>query len=332
MAFEHYMLVNNSCLYEGKGVAKPLLARIAHLIIAEPEEGPDGKPKGKRDPDAGYCTATQDYLAAQIGCSVSEVQSWIDVFVDHGWLTKETYRNRLGHIRNKYKLSRLADLAEMEMKQDEQGRFIRTKNPKMARKHERSEKGFFVPSPQSEVREALPQSAVRPDRNLKSRLTADGSVPDRNLRLKLVVVCSEAGDEAGQDQSSQDNASQTPSVRPLRGDQENLDPVRLSTYLEGVEVVQPGDPVNPQDTPTVPQTPSRTAMKEMPKVSFSNPVYTHNWKQNINLCSVCGMSRDEVKYEKKTCEEVQAEVTARAARDEERVAKAKAAAAWESED
>ena len=193
MSFPHYMLVNNSCLYEGKGVAKALLSRIAMLVIDEPEEDERGKPKSKRDPDAGYCTATQDYLAAQIGCSVSEAQTCIDLFVNDGWLMKETFRNKLGHIRNRYALSRLADLKEMAMKQDETGRYIRAKNPKMARKHNRSEKGFFVPSPQSEVRDSSLQSAVTPDRNLQQGLTAICSLPDRNLRSKKFQSVHEQG-------------------------------------------------------------------------------------------------------------------------------------------
>src|SRR3954464_7242866 len=133
MAFQHYMLVNDSCLYEGKGIAKPLLARIAHLIIAEPEEDTQGKPKGERNPNAGWCIATQDYLAANLGCSESQAQKLIDKFVDDGWLEKDTYRDKRGYIRCRYRLLRTAEIEHLKMHKDEQGRLIRQKNPNKKR-------------------------------------------------------------------------------------------------------------------------------------------------------------------------------------------------------
>src|SRR5437667_5355574 len=108
--FKDALLVYDSCLYEHKGIAKALLALIANLIIAEPEEDERGKPKTERDPDAGWCTATQDYLAANLGCSERDVRLWIAVFEDDGWLKKEAVRNKFGHVRNRYQLARVPEI------------------------------------------------------------------------------------------------------------------------------------------------------------------------------------------------------------------------------
>jgi hypothetical protein len=69
MGFEQYLAVRDSNLYEYKGLTKSVLMTIAMLIINEPEEDERGKTKGKRDPDAGWCVAGQDYIAAALGMS-----------------------------------------------------------------------------------------------------------------------------------------------------------------------------------------------------------------------------------------------------------------------
>jgi biotin operon repressor len=129
MAWDEYIAVRNSNLYEHKGLAKPLLSLIALLVIGEPEEDEQGKPKTERDPDAGYCTATQDYLAAQLGCSRKEVNVLIQTFEDDGWLIIETYRNRRGHLRNRYCFAPQTpqQLENHRMLKDEQGEYIREK-------------------------------------------------------------------------------------------------------------------------------------------------------------------------------------------------------------
>jgi hypothetical protein len=51
MAFKEYLAVLDSDVYEYCGTTKSILARIAHLISASPEEGPNGKPLCEPDPD-----------------------------------------------------------------------------------------------------------------------------------------------------------------------------------------------------------------------------------------------------------------------------------------
>ena len=126
MAWEEYKAVLDSDLYEQKGLAKPLLARIAHLIIGEPEEG------GERDPDTGWCVASEEYLAAQLGCSRTVVTRWVSVFGRDNVLAVVRSRDKRGHLRNKYSLN-LKLVKEHAREKDENGEYIRKKNPNKSR-------------------------------------------------------------------------------------------------------------------------------------------------------------------------------------------------------
>jgi len=126
MAWEEYKAVLDSDLYEQKGLAKPLLARIAHLIIGEPEEG------GERDPDTGWCIASEEYLAAQLGCSRTVVTRWVSVFGRDNVLAVVRSRNKRGYLRNKYSLN-LKLVKEHAREKDENGEYIRKKNPNKSR-------------------------------------------------------------------------------------------------------------------------------------------------------------------------------------------------------
>lgn len=101
--FEDYLAVLDSDLYEYHGTTKAILARIAHLIIGPPDEGPDGKPKWEPSPDEGYCTASQEYIACQYGISAHTVGGAVREFVKDGWLIAEQYRNKRGYLCYKYR-------------------------------------------------------------------------------------------------------------------------------------------------------------------------------------------------------------------------------------
>ena len=94
MAWEEQLAVRDSNLYENKGLAKPLLTLIGQLVIGPDEKDPH--------PDEGFCIATQDYLAAALGCSTSEVMVWVKIFEEDGVITKVQYRTKQGWKRNKY--------------------------------------------------------------------------------------------------------------------------------------------------------------------------------------------------------------------------------------
>jgi hypothetical protein len=148
MAFEHYLIVRNSDLYEYKGLTKSVLMTIALLIIDEPEEDERGKTKGQPDPDAGWCVAGQDYIAAALGMSPDGVSSAVNIIKQDGWLEVVTWRNRFGHTRNKYRIpvEKLEEMKRRAYKKDESGNFIRRKQPKKARNLPRGERGVFLTS------------------------------------------------------------------------------------------------------------------------------------------------------------------------------------------
>lgn len=128
MAWAQSMAVRNSNLYENKGIAKPLLTLIALLIISPPVEGEEPHK------DAGFCVATQGYLAASLGCSATEVKRWIKVFEADGWIEVMRYRDKLGYNRNRYRLANLDNFKARAMLRDpETNDFVRAKNPNKIR-------------------------------------------------------------------------------------------------------------------------------------------------------------------------------------------------------
>ncbi|HVP51408.1 MAG TPA: hypothetical protein VMT05_04825 [Terriglobales bacterium] len=181
------MAVRNSNLYEHKGLAKPLLSLIALLIIGEPKENEQGQQIGDRDPDAGYCTATQNYLAAQSGCSESDVLRWIKVFIADGWFGVETRRNKLGYPRNRYYFPEgvLKKIRDRAMPRDEQGRFIREKNPNKARKSSYQHRASRATNKETKI--ASRHGATRPGGSELSGLAAPSGCPDGTEPLELVL-------------------------------------------------------------------------------------------------------------------------------------------------
>jgi hypothetical protein len=149
MAFEHYIIVRDSDLYEYKGLAKPVLLTIAHLIREEPEENEQGKVIGKPHPNAGWCDAGQDYIAAALGMSSVAVSCLVNTMRKDGWLEVETRRNRFGHPYNKYRIpaDKLKEIKARTYKKDEQGKIIRGVQINKARKLGRGDKGRFLTAP-----------------------------------------------------------------------------------------------------------------------------------------------------------------------------------------
>jgi hypothetical protein len=127
---DHYNAVRKSNLYEHCGISKALLAQIAGLIIGPPKEGEEA------DPDAGWCVATQDTLAAMLGCSSGEVIRQIAKFEADGWLTVKRFRNERGYPRCHYTITpeQLKKIQAQAMLKDEDGYYIRAKMPSKARK------------------------------------------------------------------------------------------------------------------------------------------------------------------------------------------------------
>jgi hypothetical protein len=134
LAFKEYLAVLDSDLYEYAGTTKSILARIAHLIIAPPEEGPDGKPLREPDPDEGFCTASQEYLACQLGLSESKIRKAVRLFEKDGWIATTKWRDKYGdHC--KYALAPGAwdRLVARKRVRDEQGEYVRERQVNMER-------------------------------------------------------------------------------------------------------------------------------------------------------------------------------------------------------
>ena len=140
MAKEHAQAVRKSDLYEYKGISKSLLERIAFLIVGARKEDERGKTIGEPKPNEGYCTASQQVLAAMHGCSEREVGRQVQKFVRDGWLSIEEYRNEAGHRHYKYFMTakQLKAIQARAMKKypddhEKAGYYIRAKSAKMRR-------------------------------------------------------------------------------------------------------------------------------------------------------------------------------------------------------
>jgi hypothetical protein len=103
MAFEDYLAVLDSDLFDHKGIAKALLSRIYHLVRRASDFNQDGS--DKQIQDENFCTATQEYLAAQLGSDPGTVGGWVQRFSLDGWIRIEEYRNKFGHPRYKYEVT-----------------------------------------------------------------------------------------------------------------------------------------------------------------------------------------------------------------------------------
>jgi hypothetical protein len=133
MSKRHWDAIRKSNLYELKGLAKPLLCNIAYLIIDPPEEGEESV----FAPDQiGWCIASSDYLAANMGCNPKALRGLMRMFVDDEWLTAKPFRDARGYKHVYYTITdgQLKAIVAQEMKKDENGDFVRAKNPNMSRK------------------------------------------------------------------------------------------------------------------------------------------------------------------------------------------------------
>jgi len=165
MAWKEQMAVRNSNLYENKGSAKPLLTLIALLIISPPDEGEEP------DKHMGFCVAAQDYLAASLGCSATEVKRWIKAFESDGWLEVIRYRDKLGYNRNRYRLTNLDKFKARAMVRDsETNEFVRAKNPNKIRS---------TSWRHADTREALGHGDIEPEGILIPGLSAGCTDPER---------------------------------------------------------------------------------------------------------------------------------------------------------
>jgi len=167
MSADHEAAVRQSDLYEYKGLAKPLLTRIAGLIL--PKELPPDDPW---KPYEGWCITSQDTLAAMLGCSTEQVNRLINRFVQDGWLTAKEFRDERGYPRCHYTMTgdQLKAVQARKMKKDENGDYVREKNPKQSRKDKAGSQANLVwkrkPGGQN-----LPADTERFDDPSKSLLT-----------------------------------------------------------------------------------------------------------------------------------------------------------------
>jgi biotin operon repressor len=150
LSWEEHKLVRDSDLYEGQGLAKPLLCLIALLIIDIAD-----------DPDRGFCIASQDYLAAALGCSHDKVSKLVRLFERDGWLKVERTRNKYGRKRNRYALLPRDEIARRRMKKDAEGHYIRAKFPGKVRRTKRLATGRFTATQAASSREAKRLVAVK---------------------------------------------------------------------------------------------------------------------------------------------------------------------------
>ena len=94
MSKRHWNAVRKSNLYDGGGLAKAMLSNIAYLIIDPPKEGEESV----FAPDQiGWCIASHDHFAANMGCNTKELRRHTARFVQDGWLTAKPFRDALGH-------------------------------------------------------------------------------------------------------------------------------------------------------------------------------------------------------------------------------------------
>lgn len=135
MAFEDYLAVLDSDLYDHKGIAKALLSRIYHLVPRTKIFNEDGSDPTPPD-NEGFCTATQEYLAAQLGTDPGTVAGWVQKFNEHGWLRIEEYRDKFGHPRYKYEVApdTVERVKNRAMAKDANSEYIRMKCVKKVRK------------------------------------------------------------------------------------------------------------------------------------------------------------------------------------------------------
>lgn len=256
MAFEHYITVRNSDLYEYRGLTKSVLMTIAMLIRDEPEEDERGKIKGDRHPNTGWCDAGEEYLAAALGASTATISNHVTTIKADGWLEVETWRNSLGHLHNKYRFAngKLDEIKARAHKKDEGGNLVRGKEETKARKGPRGDKGRFLSAKSREASQLgsrwLPagtgESSLRiaeePNGKLQTGATANCSRPHGKLRQ--VVGLSGCGEQVvehvDKKQADSPNGSKNNTNTKINDNTKSLSGREFASLL-GAEEVPPVD-------------------------------------------------------------------------------------------
>jgi hypothetical protein len=135
MAKEHAKAVRESNLYEHGGARKPLLEKIALLIIRPLEEN-EVPPDWWRDDFVGWCVLPQERIAAEFGCSQEQVSRNVARFARDGWVTIDTYEAADGSKHNKYAITpaQMAKIKARKMQVDARGHYIRKHTKTKSRK------------------------------------------------------------------------------------------------------------------------------------------------------------------------------------------------------
>jgi hypothetical protein len=243
MAFDDYLAVMDSDVYEYRGSTKAILARIAHLIIGPPPEKDDGTPLYPPSPDEGYCVATQGYLACQLGISDSTVHNAVLQFENDDWLIVSRYSDKYGHKRNKYAWAAgaLEKLKERKRQRDEHGEYVRDKQ---VNKQRNITTGKFAKGV-DKGRVNLEQSYPQPEDNLYP----PGTVPGSHQATCLTA--------------SRHGASKLPGTVPaVAGVAVGVG----STFEKRVKNMFSADAVKPKAKPTATPTPTP------PEFKFPSPV------------------------------------------------------------
>jgi hypothetical protein len=322
MAFDDYRAVLDSNAYEYKGTTKAILARIAHLIIKPPEEGPDGKPMSEPDPDEGLCVATQLYLACQLGVSESTVSDAIQLFARDGWLVIHKTRDKWGHDRNKYSWApgALDNIRARKRQRDERGEYVREKQ---VRKQRAIPSGQFARRVDASITR---DERVNPPGKLRGRLQADCGMAARQVAGKPpgkvpAVVGVEVGLKSRCDEHV-DNKSTRHHTSPSYAGKSKPTPTPSASVNAG-EPKRASAPANPTprgvapnpteasrlETPGTSVSPAgeapSSASPQSPKDYFRNHMRDHDWDksdQGITYCTRCGQELDEVRYGNLPCE------------------------------
>jgi len=124
MAFDQYILVGESDIYDKQGFRKAIFLQMAGLIQTK-EELEDGTP----NPNLGWVVQSEKWIAERLGISESAVYKAIKKFVQDGLWIREERRDSHGHLHCRW---RLAEGAQERLREAKRGKGPRVTNPKKA--------------------------------------------------------------------------------------------------------------------------------------------------------------------------------------------------------
>lgn len=124
MAFNQYILVGESDIYDKQGFRKAIFLQMAGLIQQQ-EELEDGTP----NPHYGWVVQSEKWVAERLGISESAVYKAIKTFVQDGWWIREERRDSHGHLHCRWSL---AEGAQERLREAKRGKGPRVTNPKKA--------------------------------------------------------------------------------------------------------------------------------------------------------------------------------------------------------